>query len=95
MLKVSGVKKVVLNSRKFSGKREHMEAATFYGIMIILVGLIEVFITPTIMNRFMKRYTDRLQPEQYERVIRATRRSGVIVVILGLTLVLGLWGRSF
>ncbi len=67
-----------------------MEPSARYGILIILVGLFEVFATPAIM----KRYMDRLQPKQYDMVIRMTRRSGLVVIVVGLTLMLGLWGRQ-
>jgi hypothetical protein len=62
-----------------------MTASYFYaGIMMILIGLFEIFLTPVILKRLWQGPIPR---SAY--VIRMTRMSGVIVLVLGLLFLSG------
>ena len=71
------------------GRENIMESRYAYvGIIMIIVGLLEIFVTPLILQRL---WANRPLPHA-AYVLRTTRMSGLIVVILGLAFLLGLFG---
>ena len=66
-----------------------MDYATRIGIIVVLTGLFEIFVTPVLIRRFWNRYQKSLPPHQFERVVRMTRTSGLVVIIVGLFLIFG------
>ena len=63
-----------------------MEYSTAIGIIVVLTGLFEIFVTPVLIKRF----GGRLPPARFDQVVRMARASGLIVVIIGLFLLFGL-----
>jgi hypothetical protein len=60
----------------------------YVGIILILVGILDIFATPLILQRL---WAKRPLPSA-ALVLRMTRMSGLILVILGLAFLLGLFG---
>jgi hypothetical protein len=57
---------------------------SYVGIMMILIGLFEIFVTPVILKRL---WQGPILRSAY--VFRMTRMSGVIVLVLGLLFLSG------
>jgi hypothetical protein len=71
-----------------AGKNLMSSKYVFAGLIMIIVGLIEMLVTPLILQHlWVKR-----PPPHTAYVLRMTRTSGLIVVILGVAFLLGLFG---
>ncbi len=60
----------------------------YAGVIMIIVGIFEALVTPLILQHLWA----KRPPPHTAYVLRMTRTSGLIVVILGVAFLLGLFG---